>query len=182
MKRSTASLQAPAKPSAEPTRRIGLDALQNTMLRKAITIWEGASGDRLPGRGDISLKHMTGLLRNTTLVRVLKDSEFEMRIVGDAIVQGQGTSLQGLTTAQIDARLPGYGSFLRRVYGQLCKEASPAAYRGWFRRDADGRLLYHETVLLPLAGDGRSVDHILVVTVYAAEFAQPDADAAHGKD
>lgn len=124
----------------------------------------------MPSRADLSPRVLAGLLRNTGLIRVLDgESEFEMRIVGDALVTAQGASFQGMTTAEIDLVLPGYGAVLNSVYRYVSATKAPAAYRGWYVREADGHSLYHESIILPLSDDGQRVDHLLVVGAYAKQ-------------
>ena len=35
--------------------------------------------------------------------------------------------------------------------------------------EADGRAMFHESLVMPLGDDGETVDHILVVGVYAMQ-------------
>jgi hypothetical protein len=124
----------------------------------------------MPSRADMSPRAMSGLLRNTVLVRVIgAGDEFEFRIVGDAIVQAQGASLQGMTMAEIDLVLPGYGALLHDTYANTYRERAPFAYRGWYVREADGHSMFHESLVMPLGDDGQTVDHIMVVGVYALQ-------------
>lgn len=152
--------------------RIGLGEIQNPMLRKGLGVWERLRGEKhFPSRPQMSPREMSGLLRNTVLVKVLDGgAEFQFRIVGDAIVMAQGTSFQGMTMTEIDQALPGYGSMLREVYTRICKTGEPLAFRGWFERSADKRPFFHESLVLPLGEDGQNVDHILVLGVYAFEY------------
>ncbi|HEY5338087.1 MAG TPA: PAS domain-containing protein [Rhizomicrobium sp.] len=154
-----------------PSHAITLADIENVTVRKGIDLWQQMRGSNvMPSRAQMSPRQLSGILRNTVLVRaLLNGEEFEMRIVGDAVVQAQGTSLQGMTMAEIDLVLPGHGSQLRKGYGWTYRKAAPGAYRGWYVREADGRSMYHESVVLPLGDDGRTVDHILVVGVYAMQ-------------
>jgi hypothetical protein len=141
--------------------------IRNPLLHKGMALWERQRGSRrFPGRDDMSPRVLAGLLRNTVLVRVQGD-DFQFRIVGDAIVAAQGPSFQGKTTAEIETALPGYGRMLYRVYRDVREAGTPHAYRGWFERSADKRAFFHETIILPLGSDGETVDHLLVLAVYA---------------
>ena len=158
------SLDVPAKGY-----RIHPDEVQNPTLRKAFELWTRLKGERrFPARNEITPRNMAEFLRNTVLVRVLEGGEeFQFRIVGDAIVMVQGKSFQGLTTAEADRRIPGYGKALNRTYRRVCAERVPFVYRGWFHNSPTGRAFFHETITLPLGADGETVDHILVVAVFA---------------
>ena len=151
--------------------RIALSDIQNPMLRKGLALWERMRGEkRFPARAQMSPRDMSSLLRNTVLVKVLDDgAEFQFRIVGDAMVVAQGASFQGMTMAEIDQALPGYGTMLREVYRRIYETGEPLAFRGWFERSADKRPFFHESLVLPL-GDGQTVDHILVIGIYAFEY------------
>jgi hypothetical protein len=174
MQSTKLAAEQPAEKPSRPRQSIVLSEIENPLVQKALGIWENARGARsMPSRADMSPRAMSGLLRNTVLVRVLGDGdEFEFRIVGDAIVQAQGASLQGMTMAQIDLVLPGYGSILHKVYTSAYRKRMPYAYRGWYVRDADGRAMFHESLLMPLGDDGEKADHILVVGVYAMQPGQ----------
>lgn len=159
-----------ASPNPEPARHSILVAeVQNPLVRKGLALWQRQRGARrFPGRSEMSPRLLSSLLRNTVLVRVLgKAEDFEFRIVGDAIVTVQGASFQGMTTTQIEAVLPSYGKMLRRSYLAVYESGEPNAYRGWFDRGADGRAFFHESLILPLGADGQTVDHLLILGVYA---------------
>lgn len=167
------SLRVPSIADAPRGRqRIALSDIQNPMLRKGLALWERMRGEkRFPSRPQMSPREMSGLLRNTVLVKVLDGgAEFQFRIVGDAMVVAQGASFQGMTMAEIDRELPGYGSMLREVYTRIYETGEPLAFRGWFERSADKRPFFHESLVLPLGEDGQTVDHLLVIGVYAFEY------------
>lgn len=172
-----AAEEPPGKP-ARPGQRIALPEIENPLVQKALDLWESARGEKaMPSRADMSPRAMSGLLRNTVLVRVIGDgAEFEFRIVGDAVVLAQGgASLQGMTMAQIDLVLPGYGSALHSAFLAAYHSRSPVAYRGWYVRDADGHAMFHETLITPVGDSDEAVDHIIAVGVYAmqADRTQP---------
>jgi hypothetical protein len=160
-----------------PTKRVDASEIQNVQLRKAFDLWTRLRGSRLfPARSEISPRDLSDFLRNTVLVRVLDGgNEFQFRIVGDAIVLAQGQSFQGLTTAEIEVRLPGYGAMVKRAYQRIQGERKPLVLRGWFEQGTTQRAFFHETLGLPLGPDDATVDHILVVAVYA--FSEEDASA-----
>ncbi|MGN6150286.1 MAG: PAS domain-containing protein [Rhizomicrobium sp.] len=174
MQKTNLAASEPAERLSRPRHGIVLPEIENPLVQKALSIWENARGARtMPSRADMSPRLMAGLLRNTVLVRVIgAGEEFEFRIVGDAIVQAQGASLQGMTMAQIDLVLPGYGTLLHNVYANAWRKRIPGAYRGWYVREADGRSMFHESLVMPLGDDGETVDHVLVVGVYAMQPGQ----------
>jgi hypothetical protein len=171
MPNSVAAIDYDADSRVTPSQRITLAQLENITVRKGADLWEGMRGaNKMPSRAQMSPRYLATVLRNAVLIRVLPGGEeFQMRIVGDAVVQAEGMSMAGMTMAEIDLILPGYGSILHKGYSWTYRHAAPAAYRGWYVREADRRSIYHESVVMPLGDDGQTVDHILVVGVYALQ-------------
>jgi hypothetical protein len=132
-------------------------------------VWTRVRAGRLfPARADLTPRMLSDLLRNTVLVRVLEPGdEYELRIVGDAMAQALGHSFQGMSMAEIDLLVPGFGTVLLKIYNAVCGRRAPVAFRGWYTREADDRTLFHETVVAPLSSDGRNIDHLLVFAAYA---------------
>ncbi len=162
-----------SKKRSVTTERITLGELQNPVTCKGLDLWQHSScGRAFPARGALPPAGMSEILGNTVLVKVLEGGrEFEIRIVGDAIVVAQGSSFKGMTLHEIDEVLPGYGSLLREVYRYIYNHREAVAFRGWFERRTDNRAFFHETLMLPL-GDGEAeVDHIMVVGVHAFDHA-----------
>jgi len=158
-----------------PTERIDTSDIQSAQLRKAFDLWTKLKGSRpFPPRSEISPRDLADFLRNIVLVRVLDGgNEFQFRIVGDAIVLAQGQAFQGLTTAEIEVRLPGYGKMVKRAYQRVYTDRKPLLLRGWFEHPSTQRAFFHETLGLPLGPDAETVDHILVVAAYAFSHDKP---------
>ena len=168
--------QNPGSFNRPPTERIGTSEIQSAQLRKAFDLWIKLKGPRpFPARSQIAPRDLTDFLRNIVLVRVLDGgNEFQFRIVGDAIVLAQGQSFQGLTTAEIEVRIPGYGKMIKATYQIVHSERKPLVLRGWYDGGAEQRAFFHETMALPLGSDDETVDHILVVAVFAfSQDSQP---------
>jgi hypothetical protein len=149
--------------------RIALSEIQHPLLLKALTVWTDLKGARrFPSRQQVTPRAMAAFLRNIVLVRALDNGkEYQFRVVGDAIVEVQGDSFQGLTLAEIDAKRPGYGSLFRPIYDKIIVEGAPRAYRGEVRQLPPKRAFFHESLVLPLGSDDSTVDHILVVGGYS---------------
>lgn len=148
-----------------PRTAIGLDALENPLVRKGLGIWQAVRGERrFPKKADLAPRALLSVLKNTALLRVENGGEeFVFKIVGDQIAIQQGAQLQGKTMAEIDAMLPGHGSVLKRIYQGVLTAGAPLAFRGWYLRPADKHPFCHEVVILPASEDGTSVDHLFVV-------------------
>ncbi|HEX4861330.1 MAG TPA: PAS domain-containing protein [Rhizomicrobium sp.] len=144
---------------------IALGDVEHPLVRKALDVWDAARAARpMPAKADMTPRAMLPLLKNTALLRVLDGGEeFVFRIVGDQIRVQQGAAMQGKTMAEIDAMLPGHGTVLKRIYQSVMTAGTPLAFRGWYLRPADLHPFCHEVVILPVADDGRTIDHLFVV-------------------
>lgn len=160
---------ATAPRSASARRAIPIADVRNPLLRKGLEVWLQAKGERrLPAREQITPRAMATILRHTALVRVIGDAEdFEFRIVGDAIEQAKGISYKGMRTADIDGVAPGYGTTLCGAYRRVCESREPAAFASTFERALDRQTYFQESICLPLGNDHETVDHLLVMGVYA---------------
>ena len=123
---------------------------------------------KLPARGELSPRDMRGILRNVVLLRVVDGGDdYEYRIVGQQFVWAYGTQFKDMRLTQIEAAAPEHGARMRKMYEHVRDTAAPLAIRGWVGRDVSAsRFVYYESILLPFADDGQTVDHILVTSVY----------------
>lgn len=148
---------------SRPRTAIALDALENPIVVKALSVWRDARGPRaFPRKADLTPRAMLSFLKHTALLRVL-DDDYVFRITGDQITIQQGAQLQGKTTAEIDRMLPGHGTVLKRIYDSVLAARAPLAFRGWYLRPADQHPFCHEVVILPAGEDGATIDHLFVV-------------------
>jgi len=116
----------------------------------------------MPSRAQMTPRVMRSFLKHTALLQVVEGG-FRYRVVGDAVNLQQGIMLQGMTTADLDARLPGYGAQLARLYARACRRREILAYRGLYFRSADQHSFAHESIMAPLGDDGETPDHLIVV-------------------
>ncbi|HEX4533455.1 MAG TPA: PAS domain-containing protein [Rhizomicrobium sp.] len=146
-----------------------MDDTRNPLTRKAYEIWNRTRGERpYPRREELPLRDLRDLLRYAVLFRVLDGGEdFEVRIMGDAIVVGLGRSFQGKTLHDVEAAIPGYGSALCKAYRYVIETREPIAFRGWYDRDPTKRAYFQESVVLPLGPENGPPDHLFAVIVYA---------------
>ncbi|HWA90027.1 MAG TPA: PAS domain-containing protein [Rhizomicrobium sp.] len=144
---------------------IAIEDLKHPIVCEAYRVWNGLRGDTaMPARAAMTPKAMRGFLKYLALVEVLDGGrEFRFRVSGDVVNVQQGMPLQGMTTADIDKRAPGYGANLNRLYARVFRRRVPHAYRGTYYRPTDGHAFSHESVMLPLSDDAETVDHVLIV-------------------
>lgn len=148
--------------------RIDPASVETAALRQGLALWRELAGERLfPARHQVSPRALGPLLRHTILIKVLDGgAEFQVRVMGDAILAVQTDPFQGLTTGEIDSLVPGYGAGLKAMYSHVCAYREPVAFRGSVRREADGRVFHREHLLLPLGDSDAAVDHLISLVVY----------------
>ena len=157
---------------APETSTVGIIApeeVDNAIGRTAYSYWRMLRGTRkLPARAELSPRDMKGILRNVVLLRVIDGGQdYEYRIVGEQFVWAYGVQFRDMRLSQIEAAAPEHGARMRKMYEGVRLSAEPLAIRGWVGREVQqARFVYYESVLLPFADDGVTVDHILVTSVY----------------
>jgi hypothetical protein len=157
-----------ADKEAQPQRvrtAIALDELRNPVVREALETWLRLRKDRrMPSRADMTPRAMKGFLKYMTLAQALDGGRnFYFRVSGDQVNIQQGMVLQGMTTDEIDTRVPGYGAQLARLYARALRRREVCAYRGLYFRPSDKHTFSHESIMAPLADDGEHADHLIVV-------------------
>jgi hypothetical protein len=153
--------------SANDRQRISLSEIDSPLLQNGIALWRRLCGSRkFPAREDVTPRLLLGLMRNTTLLRVIDGGrDYEYRIVGDAFVQAHGRSYQGKLWSETAALSRGYHDRIKPVYDRVVQLGEPLATRGWIERGAERtEQVYCEYVFLPLGED--AVDHLLIFAVY----------------
>jgi hypothetical protein len=151
------------------SRRIALAEIDSTILLQGAALWRGLCRERkFPRRTDVTPRGLAGLLRYTTLLRVIDGGrDYEYRIVGDAYVMAHGVSFQGKRWSDTDKLSPGYHAMIKSTYDRVVRKGEPVAMRGWIERGGKkSELVYSEYLLLPLGEDDQTVDHVLVFAVY----------------
>ncbi|MDE2630897.1 MAG: PAS domain-containing protein [Alphaproteobacteria bacterium] len=140
------------------------------MLLRGAAYWRGlCRGRKFPSRAAVTPRGLAGLLRYTTLLRVIDGGkDYEYRIVGDAYVIAHGISFQGKRWSETGNLSPGYQTTIKSTYDRVVRKGEPVAMRGWIERGREtSELVYSEYLFLPLGDDDRTVDHILVFAIYA---------------
>jgi hypothetical protein len=166
-------LQVPSAERFQPSSGmiVALEEAVNPYVKMGIQYWRSLCGDRrFPARSDLTLRGMAAILPYVVILGVIGDgADFEFRYVGEAQRQAFKTSFKGVRISQIEAVLPPLGAVLRSVYERARSLGTPFIVRGRIDHEpANSKLLYHETVFLPL-GAGAAVDHVLVVGVQIPE-------------
>jgi hypothetical protein len=160
----------PGLPSGEGRRAIPLDELDNPVLVAGLTYWRSlCKGRKFPSRSDITPRGLVPILRNTVLMRVIGGgTDYEFRVVGDASVSAHGMSVQGMLWSDL-CKIKNAAAIQRKpLYDSVARSGEPRAFGGLIVPDNRQSELVHNTVLMmPLGPDDATVDHLLLVSVYA---------------
>ncbi|HLY04540.1 MAG TPA: PAS domain-containing protein [Rhizomicrobium sp.] len=148
--------------------RVALDNLHSPVLRHVLRVWdEKRSGRAYPARDDLRPHDFAPHLRHLSLARVIEGSgDFELRIIGDAIVQAYGENFTGRTLSSIAEFV---GDAVVAAYHSVVLEGEPIVLYGSFERPRNHHFR-RELILLPLGTNGR------VEFVLSAGMLMPRAD------
>lgn len=117
----------------------------------------------LPGRKDIDPVDMRQFLAHTALIDIVGDAtspKFRFRLVGTHIVDVHGSELTGQFIDELDIGDSWHDALALCHY--TTENGKPAFQTGEYLRKHDDARFGFERLMLPLAGDGRSVDMLLV--------------------
>ena len=119
----------------------------------------------LPGRRHLDPLDIPELLPNIWMVDVVRDPlRFRFRLIGTEIVKFAGRDLTGSWLHEV---VEGYeGSEAFRFHQRAVETGRPGYRRGGLLFDPSNTGLTAERLYLPLAQDGRTVDILLIMTMY----------------
>ena len=140
------------------------DGTQNPALARLHRYWDERRGGRqFPARADIDPIEMRELLGNVLLVDVLREPlRFRIRLHGSRMVERAGYDMTGRMVDELPDTE--FRELARRSFTHVAATGLPLLSRR--DRVIDGRRMRYETLMLPLAADGRLVDMLLVGFVY----------------
>jgi len=133
--------------------RVPIENLQSPILHRVMGIWDGKrDGRAYPARNDLRPHDFASFLRHLSLARVVDgDNDFEIRIVGDEIVQAYGENFTGRTLSSLADMI---GDAMRDAYQSVRDEGRPVLLQGSFERTRNHHFP-REVMLLPLGSNGR---------------------------
>lgn len=138
--------------------RVALDNLQSPVLRHILRVWdEKRKGRAYPERRDLRPQDFVPYLRHLSLARVIDGSnDFELRIIGDEIIQAYGENFTGRTLSSIAEFV---GDAIVSAYHAVVLEGAPVLLHGVFERPHNHH--YRREVLLVPVGVDRKVEFVL---------------------
>jgi len=139
-------------------------------LRRLHDYWQGKrKPGALPGRRDIDPIEIPQLMPQIALVDVLREPlDYRYRLFGTRLVEVMGAERTGKRMREVMS--PPAVAASERLIAGLIETREPLAFTGrlfWLDKD----YVAFETLVLPLAGDGETVDMALM----GLEFGQPKA-------
>lgn len=145
--------------------RAFVEGIASQRLRRLAAYWAERGGGRLPRRADIDPVDFAWLLGQVFLLDVIREQalDFRFRLFGSEMARVYGRDLTGRRLSELEDRE--FTAALRPDYASVASSGRPLLRRGrleWSQRDHIG----YERLLLPLSGDGVTVDMILGATVY----------------
>lgn len=141
-----------------------LAAVDDKRLRRLLAYWQGkCEGNRLPGRQHIDPVEFPYVLGWVSLIDVSHNPRrFRYRLFGSLIVERFGVDLTGRYLE--DFEQPEFRAFLERAWNAVVDSRAPA--HEFNNRVIDETRYEFETLRLPLASDGETVDMLLVASVH----------------
>ncbi|WP_281016055.1 MULTISPECIES: PAS domain-containing protein [unclassified Minwuia] len=133
-------------------------AFDDPLVASLLTLWESRYvGERLPARSDFTVTELQPYFGWLCLLRVNPDrQDLVYSLVGTRIVDLVGRDNTGKA---VGASMP---SWALETY--LCLMDTPRPVRSWGTVNWRGRdFLKQESLMLPLATDGRTVDQFLTI-------------------
>jgi len=145
--------------------RVALDNLQSPVLRHVLGVWDGKrDGRAYPARHDLRPHDFAPYLRHISLARIVDGSDdFELRIIGDEIIQAYGENFTGRTLSSIAESV---GEAVVSAYQDVVLEGEPILLQGLFERPSNHHFR-REVLLMPLGTDGM-VDFVLSAGILMA--------------
>jgi hypothetical protein len=133
--------------------RVPIEQLQSSILHQIKCIWDGKrNGRAYPERNDLRPHDFAPFLRHLSLARVIEEgNDFEIRIVGDEIVQAYGENVSGRMLSSLSDLV---GEAMVDAYLSVTNEGEPILLQGFFERTRN-HTFRREVILLPLGSDGR---------------------------
>jgi hypothetical protein len=157
-----ASAELTSPPSAVPT-------LRHPKLESLYRLWrEHCRDGDLPAAADFDPIMLRPWAGNLVILDIGDEASFVYAYYGDAFAAAFGADQVGQST---DARPPPQRDVLTEEYARARERAAPLSRV--YTADFGGGLASWERLVLPLAGDGRAVDKLMV-----AAFELPTAPPA----
>ena len=138
-------------------------------ISRAIAYWREKKGVRaLPGRGDIDPLDFAAYLPRVMMAEVSYDPlEFRYRVAGTGVFKMHG---EELTRKRARDLLPAeFGALIHAHYCEVIARRAPLLHL--IQLDTGETTTSYARIILPLAGDGTTIDRLLTVECYEDNLA-----------
>lgn len=154
--------------------RVALDQLQSPVLAFILHVWDEKRKERAyPRRDELRPQDFAPYLRHLTLAQFSEGScDFELRIIGDEIVQAYGENFTGRTLSSIAEFV---GDAVVSAYHTVVQGGVPILLHGFFERPRNHHFR-REVLLMPVGADGK-VDFVLSAGMLTPRESEPQRDA-----
>jgi hypothetical protein len=158
--------------------RVPIDHLQSPILHQVKHIWDAKRAGRVyPSRNDLRPHDFASFLRHLSLARVIDGGDdFEMRIIGDEIVQAYGENFTGRTLSSLADLI---GEAMLGAYQAVRQEGCPILLQGSFERKHNDHFR-REVILMPLGMDAQ-VEFVLSAGVLMPRGSGTNHDLAQSE-
>lgn len=148
--------------------RAAIGDLQSPVLKRVLGLWHAKrEGRPFPCRDDLRPRDFAPFLRLLSLARRTETGDFEIRIVGDEIVESYGENFRGRTLSSLEDVI---GEEMIGAYRAAVEERAPILLQGSFERANNQRFL-REVLLMPVGSAGK-VDFVLSASVLIKRIAE----------
>ena len=155
--------------------RAAVGDLQSPVLKRVLGLWNAKRDERpFPCRDDVRPRDFAPFLRLLALARWTETGDFEIRLVGDEIVEAHGENFRGRTLSSLEDVI---GEEMIGAYRAAVEERAPILLQGSFERANSQRFL-REVLLLPVGSAGK-VEFVLSASVLIKRIADHRIAARH---
>lgn len=140
-------------------------AIKHPKLRQLYDYWLEKRGDRaMPARADLDPIDIRFVIGDVVLVDVMdgKPPRFRIRVHGTNLSERTNFDLTGKMLDEMP--VPEFRDLSTRSFRKVVRTAEPLHVLA--ERILDGRLQRYEAIILPLSGDGKRVDRLMVGMIY----------------
>jgi len=148
---------------------LDIDCDRYPEISRALAYWREKKGDRaLPARGDIDPLDLTAYLPRVMMAEVSYEPlEFRYRVVGTGVFKMHGEELTRKRAR--DLQPPEFGALIHSHYCAVIARRVPLLHV--IQLDTDETTTSYARIILPLAGDGMTIDRLLTVECYENNLA-----------
>lgn len=151
-------------PNTVRASELDLDCNRYPEIARALAYWRGKKGDReLPSRADFDPLDFAPYLARVMMAEVSYDPmDFRYRVAGSGLFKMHGEELTGKHAREL--RPPEFGALIHAHYCEVVARRAPILHI--IQLDTEEVEASYARIILPLAGDGKTIDRLITVECY----------------